>query len=166
MSKDEIMVKKTPTSLHEKKTVWRQWTLILIFCVDVHMGLDLPPSTCVHLSLTPSPPPCGHHKWMTPKHGCKRPVFLFAKRFELHLQFWLIVVLILEVQSDFNLLWLFKCWVAYLLMLFPIFPFVFNDSLWLWINRFCLNYWLSVMLSCRLLFDLWQHLVTVALLKA
>ena len=32
----------------------RQWTLILIFCVDVHMGLDLPlPSTCVHLSLTP-----------------------------------------------------------------------------------------------------------------
>src|SRR6218665_1024395 len=34
----------------------RQWTLILIFCVDVHMGLDpLPPSTCVHLSLTPSP---------------------------------------------------------------------------------------------------------------
>ena len=38
----------------EKKTVWRQWTLILIFCVDVHMGLDpLPPSTCVHLSRTP-----------------------------------------------------------------------------------------------------------------
>src|SRR6218665_2565859 len=30
--------------------------LILIFCVDVHMGLDPPPpSTCVHLSLTPSP---------------------------------------------------------------------------------------------------------------
>ena len=28
----------------------------LIFCVDIHMGLDpLPPSTCVHLSLTPSP---------------------------------------------------------------------------------------------------------------
>ena len=25
----------------------------------------LPPSTCVHLSLTP-PPPCGRHKWMAP----------------------------------------------------------------------------------------------------
>ena len=57
--------KKTPTSLYEKKTVRRQWTLLLIFCVDVHMGLDLPPpSTCVHLSLTP-PPPCGRYKWMT-----------------------------------------------------------------------------------------------------
>src|SRR6218665_1318299 len=54
LSKDEILVKKTPTSLHEKKIVCRQWTLILIFCVDVHMGLDpLPLSTCVHLSLTP-----------------------------------------------------------------------------------------------------------------
>src|SRR6218665_3588478 len=31
------------------------------------MGLDpLPPSTCVHLGLTPSPPPCGRHKWMGP----------------------------------------------------------------------------------------------------
>src|SRR6218665_1221029 len=30
-------------------------SLILIFCVDIHMGLDpLPPSTCVHLSLIPS----------------------------------------------------------------------------------------------------------------
>src|SRR6218665_979483 len=56
LSKDEILVKKTPTSLHEKKTVCRQWTLILIFCVDVHMELDpLPPSTCLHLTLTPSP---------------------------------------------------------------------------------------------------------------
>src|SRR6218665_1591323 len=55
-SKDEILVKKMPTSLHEKKTGSRQWILILIFCVDVHMGLDpLPPSTCVHLSLTPTP---------------------------------------------------------------------------------------------------------------
>src|SRR6218665_3334680 len=26
----------------------------------------LPPSTCVHLSLTPYPPPCGRHKWMVP----------------------------------------------------------------------------------------------------
>src|SRR6218665_3412077 len=43
LSKDEILVKKTPTSLHEKKTVCRQWTLILIFYVDVHMGLDLVP---------------------------------------------------------------------------------------------------------------------------
>src|SRR6218665_3850021 len=56
LSKDEILVKKTPTSLHEKKTVCRQWTLILIFCVDVHMGLDPPPpSTCIHLSLIPLP---------------------------------------------------------------------------------------------------------------
>ena len=40
--------------MHEKKRVWRQWTLILIFFVDVHMGLDPPPlSTCVHLSPTP-----------------------------------------------------------------------------------------------------------------
>src|SRR6218665_2019011 len=39
---------------------------ILIFCVDVHMRLDLlPPSTCVHLSLTP-PPPCGRHNCMAP----------------------------------------------------------------------------------------------------
>src|SRR6218665_365001 len=32
------------------------------------MGLDphSPPSTCVHLSLTPFPPPCGRHKWMAP----------------------------------------------------------------------------------------------------
>ena len=54
-SKDEILVKNTPTSLHEKKTGWRQWILSLIFCVDVHMVLDpsLPPSTRVHLSLTP-----------------------------------------------------------------------------------------------------------------
>ena len=69
----KILVKKTLTSFHETKTG------ILIFCVDVHMGLD-PPSTCVHLSLTP-PPPCGRHKWMAskaaaqnyplPQHGYK-----------------------------------------------------------------------------------------------
>src|SRR6218665_2011048 len=35
--------KKTPISLYEKKTGWRQWTLVLIFCVDVHMGLDPSP---------------------------------------------------------------------------------------------------------------------------
>src|SRR6218665_230367 len=29
-------------------------------------GPPFPPSTCVHLSLTPSPHPCGRHKWMTP----------------------------------------------------------------------------------------------------
>ena len=29
-------------------------------------GPPLPPSTCVHLSLTPSHPPCGRHKWMAP----------------------------------------------------------------------------------------------------
>ena len=49
LSKDEILVKKTPTSLHEKKTVWRQWTLILIFSVDFHMGLVLTPSLPVHM---------------------------------------------------------------------------------------------------------------------
>src|SRR6218665_3183545 len=40
---------------------------ILIFWADVQMGLDppLPPSTCVHLILTP-PPPFGRHKWMAP----------------------------------------------------------------------------------------------------
>src|SRR6218665_3601371 len=32
------------------------------------MQLDPPPpSTCVHLSLTP-PPPCGRHKWIAPNH--------------------------------------------------------------------------------------------------
>src|SRR6218665_4192683 len=62
-----------PTSLHEKKTVCRQWTLILIFCVDVHMGLDPPPP--VHLSLTP---PCGRHKWMVPKHKLLHCIFQFV----------------------------------------------------------------------------------------
>src|SRR6218665_2456413 len=34
------------------------------------MGLDPhPPSTCVHLSLTPLPPPCGRHKWMALTKG-------------------------------------------------------------------------------------------------
>ena len=65
LSKDEILVKKMPTSLHEKKRVWRQWTLILIFCVDVHMGLDLP-SPRPHASTWACPPPCGRHKWMAP----------------------------------------------------------------------------------------------------
>ena len=58
-SEDEILVKKMPTSLQEKKTGWRQWTLILIFRVDVHMELDPPPS-----STWAWPPPCGRHKWM------------------------------------------------------------------------------------------------------
>src|SRR6218665_1391282 len=68
LSKDEILVKKTPTSLHEKKTVRRQWTLILIVWVDVHMGLDPRPS--VHMRAPepdPLPPPCGRHNWMAPK---------------------------------------------------------------------------------------------------
>ena len=43
-------MKNTSTSLHEKKAGWCQWTLILIFCVDVHMGLN--PSTWAW----PSPP--------------------------------------------------------------------------------------------------------------
>src|SRR6218665_3176244 len=44
-----------------------QWTLILIFCVDVHKGLDPPPP--VHLrppEPDPLPPPCGRNKWMAP----------------------------------------------------------------------------------------------------
>src|SRR6218665_3001356 len=39
--------------IHTALLKWLVWTLI--FCVDVHMGLDPPPP--VHLSLTPSPPP-------------------------------------------------------------------------------------------------------------
>ena len=62
-SKDEILVKNTPTSLHEKKTEWWQWTLILILCLDVHVGLDLP-SPRPHASIWPWPSPCGRHKWM------------------------------------------------------------------------------------------------------
>src|SRR6218665_418840 len=71
-SKDEILVKKTPTSLQEKKTGCCQWTIILIFCVDVHMGLDHPPPpTCVHPSLATTP--CGRHKWMAPNNISWRP---------------------------------------------------------------------------------------------
>src|SRR6218665_3661365 len=35
-SKEEILVKNISTSLHEVKTGSRQWTLIIIFCVDVY----------------------------------------------------------------------------------------------------------------------------------
>src|SRR6218665_2388120 len=82
LSKDEILVKKMPTSLHEKKTVCRQWTLILIFCVDVHMGLDPPPP--VHMCPPePDPPPCGRHKWMAP-YGGNLINFLGCKTHRLH----------------------------------------------------------------------------------
>ena len=67
LSKDEILVKNMPTCLQEKKTGWRQWTLILIFCVDVHLGLDK--SSPTHMrppEPDPLPPPCGRHKWMAP----------------------------------------------------------------------------------------------------
>ena len=63
-SKDEILMKRRQPSLHEKKTGWRQWTLILIFSVDVHMGLD--PSPRPHASIWAWPPPCIRHKWMAP----------------------------------------------------------------------------------------------------
>ena len=54
MSKYEILVKKTPTFFAWEEDSMTSVDSILIFCVDVHMGLDpLPPSTCVHLSLTP-----------------------------------------------------------------------------------------------------------------
>ena len=62
-SKYEILAKKTLISLHEKKTQWRQWTLILIFCVDVHMGID-PPPPHPHASTWAWPPMCGCHKWI------------------------------------------------------------------------------------------------------
>ena len=58
LSKDKTLVKKTSTSLYEKKTGWHQWNLFLIFCV--HMR---PPEP------DPPPPPCGHHKWMAPNSG-------------------------------------------------------------------------------------------------
>ena len=60
-SKDKILVEKMPISLHEKKTGWRLWTLVWIFCVDVHMGVD--PSPRAHAS-TPAWYPCGRHKCM------------------------------------------------------------------------------------------------------
>src|SRR6218665_453583 len=47
LSKDEILVKKTPTSLHEWTSTWG-WT-----------PSPRPPE--------PDPPPCGRHKWMAPK---------------------------------------------------------------------------------------------------
>ena len=57
--------------MHENKIVWRQWTLILIFCVDVHMGLDpLAPTHMRPPESDPLPPPCGRHKWMAPTYNC------------------------------------------------------------------------------------------------
>jgi len=41
--KDEILVKMTPTSLHEKKTVWRQWTLNFNFLCGRPHGAGPPP---------------------------------------------------------------------------------------------------------------------------
>ena len=47
----------------DRMTSVDHWTLILIFCVDVHMLLD--PSPHVHMRPPdPLPPPCGRHKWM------------------------------------------------------------------------------------------------------
>jgi len=60
-SKDEILVQKTTTSLHEKKTGRCQWAII--FCIDVHIALT--PSPVCRRSPEPDlPPPCGRHKWM------------------------------------------------------------------------------------------------------
>ena len=44
-----------------------QWTLILIFCVDVHMGLDPLPVQMRPPEPDPLPLPCGRHKLMAPK---------------------------------------------------------------------------------------------------
>ena len=63
----DVHMRSTTTSLHEKKTGWHQWTLFLIFCVDVHMGLD-PPSPVHMRPPEPNPPSCGRHKWMAPNN--------------------------------------------------------------------------------------------------
>jgi len=39
---------------------------LLIFCVDVHMGLD--PLPRPHASTWAWPPPCERHKWMSPSN--------------------------------------------------------------------------------------------------
>jgi len=66
--------------LQEKKTGWRQWALILIFCVDVHMELNpIPP---VHMRPPvpdPLPPPCGRHTWMAPYLYLSRPPISFSE---------------------------------------------------------------------------------------
>jgi len=54
-SKDETQVQHMSTSLHEKKTWWRQWTLI--FSVDVHIWSRVswsPPLVCMR---PPEPDP-------------------------------------------------------------------------------------------------------------
>jgi len=54
--KDEILVKKKPTSLREKKTGWCQWTVILIFCKDVNVGLDPSPRPLASAWALPTSP--------------------------------------------------------------------------------------------------------------
>ena len=39
----------------------------LIFCVDVHMGLDPRPPPVHMRPPEPDPPPYGRYKWMAPK---------------------------------------------------------------------------------------------------
>src|SRR6218665_484823 len=58
LSKDEILVKKTPTSLHEKEvdSMTSVDSNFNFLCGRPHgTGPPSPPSTCVHLSLAPSP---------------------------------------------------------------------------------------------------------------
>src|SRR6218665_531859 len=64
-SKDEILLKKTPTSSHEKKTgcMVSVGSNFNFLCGRPHGAYPLPLSTCVRMSLTP-PLPCGRHKWM------------------------------------------------------------------------------------------------------
>ena len=62
-SKDEILVKKTTTSLHEKMTPVDSNFNFLYGRPHWAWPHLPPPSTCIHLSLTPT---CGRHKWMAP----------------------------------------------------------------------------------------------------
>ena len=65
LSKDEILVQNTPTSLHEKQTRgWCQWALI--FCEDVHMELTSYSNPHASTSAGSPSPPCGRHKRMAP----------------------------------------------------------------------------------------------------
>ena len=55
LSKDEILVKKMPTSLHEKKSMTSVDSKFKFLCGRPHGAEPPPPSTCVNMSLTPSP---------------------------------------------------------------------------------------------------------------
>ena len=69
LSKDEILVQNTPTSLNEKNTGWHQWTII--FCGYPH-GTDPPSKNQIRPPEPDSPfPLCGCQKRMAPKGSCR-----------------------------------------------------------------------------------------------